>query len=283
MAAPAAVRGVTLPAGEAVPALGQGSWHLAEDPRRRPEEIAALRLGLDLGMTLIDTAEMYGAGAAEALVGEAIADRREDVFLVGKVLPYHADPQAAVRACHDSLRRLGTDRIDLYLLHWRGDVPLAETLQAFERLVRYGDIRFWGVSNFDVTDLTELTMLPRGDDLATDQVLYNLARRGIEFDLLPRCRAMGIPVMAYAPIEQGRMLRHPILRTVATAHEATPAQVALAWLLRNPDVIVIPKAGTPAHVRENHAALDLELTPHDLTVLDRAFPPPAGPRELEML
>jgi diketogulonate reductase-like aldo/keto reductase len=283
MAAPAAVRGVGLPAGESVPALGQGSWHLAEDPRRRAEEIAALRLGLDLGLTLIDTAEMYGAGAAEELVGEAIAGRRDEVFLVGKVLPYNADRPGATEACHQSLRRLGTDRIDLYLLHWRGDVPLAETLDAFERLVRAGDIRFWGVSNFDLTDLTELTTLPGGDAVETDQVLYNLTRRGIEFDLIPRCRALNIPIMAYAPIEQGRMLRHPILQTVAEAHSATPAQVALSWLLRNPDVIAIPRAGTPAHLRENHAALDLELTEHDLTVLDRAFPPPAGPRPLEVL
>jgi diketogulonate reductase-like aldo/keto reductase len=283
MAAPAAVRGVRLPGGESVPALGQGSWHLAEEPGLRPAEIAALRLGLDLGLTLIDTAEMYGAGAAEELVGEAIAGRRDEVFLVGKMLPENADRRGAVRSCHQSLRRLGTDRIDLYLLHWRGDIPLAETLAAFEMLTRAGDIRFWGISNFDVTDLTELLALPGGEEVATDQVLYNLTRRGIEYDLVPRCRDLHIPIMAYAPIEQGRMLRHPILRTVASAHHASPAQVALAWLLRQPDVIAIPRAGTPAHVRENHAALDLELTEQDLTVLDRAFPPPAAPRALEML
>ena len=272
-----------LPSGESVPVLGQGTWMMAEGNGRRADEIASLRLGLDLGLTLIDTAEMYADGASETLVGEAIAGRRDEVFLVSKVLPSNAGRAAAIRACERSLARLRTDRIDLYLLHWRGGTPLSETLAAFETLARDGKIRHWGVSNFDPDDMAELESLPGGDAVAANQVLYNLTRRGIEFDLLPRCRERGIPVMAYSPIEQGRMLRHPALAKVAARHGATPAQVGLAWVLRQDGVMAIPKAGRPEHVRENRAALDLRLTADDLAELDRAFPPPARPQPLEML
>ena len=272
-----------LPSGEAVPVLGQGTWMIAEDVRKRADEIASLRLGLDLGLTLVDTAEMYADGASETLVGEAIAGRRHDVFLVSKVLPSNAGRQATIQACERSLGRLGTDRIDLYLLHWRGGTPLAEMLDAFDTLQRSGKIRHWGVSNFDPDDMADLEALPGGGAVATNQVLYNLTRRGIEHNLLPHCRGRAIPVMAYSPIEQGRMLRHPALAKVAARHGASPAQVGLAWILRQPGVIAIPKAGRPEHVRDNRAALDLGLTADDLTALDAAFPPPRGPHPLEML
>jgi diketogulonate reductase-like aldo/keto reductase len=278
-----AVRATKLPSGEAVPVLGQGTWRMGEGLRRRADEIAALRLGLDLGMTLIDTAEMYGDGATETLVGEAIAGRRDEVFLVSKVLPGNAAASGTVAACERSLRRLGTEQIDLYLLHWRGRVPLAETLDGFAGLLRAGKIRYWGVSNFDVPDLEELRSLPGGREAATNQVLYNLTRRGIEGQLLFWCRELGLPIMAYSPIEQGRLLRNPALRSVAARHGATAAQVALAWVLRHADVIAIPRAGNPAHVEENRGALDLRLTDPDLAELERAFPPPTGPQPLEVI
>jgi diketogulonate reductase-like aldo/keto reductase len=277
------IRAAKLPEGEAVPVLGQGTWYLGEGLRPQADEIAALRLGLDLGMSLIDTAEMYGDGAAEKLVGEAIADRRDEVFLVSKVLPQNATRSGTVAACDRSLGRLRTERIDLYLLHWRGSVPLAETIDGFAALIRAGKIRHWGVSNFDVEDMRELRAVEGGAAAATDQVLYNLTRRGIEWDLLPWCRELGMPIMAYSPIEQGRLLRHPVLQEVAARHDATTAQVALAWVLRHADVIAIPKAGDPLHVQENRAALDVRLSERDLADLDRAFPPPAGPRPLEMI
>jgi diketogulonate reductase-like aldo/keto reductase len=277
------IRTVKLRSGEAVPALGQGTWRMGERAARRKDEIAALRLGLDLGMTLIDTAEMYGDGSAEEMVGEAIAGRRDDVFLVSKVLPQNATRHGTIAACEASLRRLGTDRLDLYLLHWRGHPPLAGTLEAFAKLVDAGKIRYWGVSNFDCSDMEELARLPGGGAVATNQVLYNLTRRGIEHDLLHRCVARGIPIMAYSPVEQGRVLDHPQLKAVAARHGATPAQVAIAWVLRWDGVFTIPKASTPAHVRENRAALDLRLTQEDFDELDRAFPPPQGPRPLELL
>lgn len=272
-----------LPSGAAVPVLGQGTWHMAEDPSLRNEEIAALRQGLDLGLTLVDTAEMYADGAAEELVGEAIAGRRDEVFLVSKVLPSHATRTGTIRACEHSLRRLATDRLDLYLLHWRESVPLEETVEAFSSLVRSGKIRNWGVSNFDLADMEELIEVPGGDAVQTNQVLYNLTRRGIEFDLLPLCRQRGLPIMAYSPIEQGRILKHSILQRIAEQHDATPAQVALAWVLRQPGVIAIPKASTADHVRENRAALAIHLTENDLQTLDREFPPPTKPVPLEML
>jgi diketogulonate reductase-like aldo/keto reductase len=274
-----AARTISLPSGEAIPALGQGTWHMAEDPRRRDEEVAALRLGIDLGMTLIDTAEMYADGGAEQLVGEAIKGLRNDVFLVSKVLPQHATLRGTIDACERSLTRLGVDELDLYLLHWRGAVPLEETLEAFDTLLSTGRIRNWGVSNFDVADLEELVNLADGTDVCTDQVLYNLEHRGIEFDLLPWCERSGVPVMAYSPIEQGELLRHPVLRSVAARHEATPVQAALAWVLRR-DVCAIPRATKLAHVRENRGALDIRLSAADLAELDRAFPPPTSKQPL---
>jgi diketogulonate reductase-like aldo/keto reductase len=274
---------VRLPAGESIPVMGLGTWYLGENPARRASELAALRLGIDLGLTLIDTAEMYGNGAAEVLVGEAIAGRRDEVFLVSKVLPLHASYADTIEACRKSLRRLGTERLDLYLLHWRGPVPLEQTVRAFEELVRLGMIRYWGVSNFGIRDMAELLSVPGGEAVQTDQVLFNLTRRGIEYDLLPTLQEQGIPVMAYSPIEQGRLLRHPMIIAVANRNEATPAQVALAWLMARDGVDVIPRAGTPEHVQENRAAVDLRLTEPDLRMLDDAFPPPRRPQPLEML
>jgi len=278
-----AVPTLTLPSGDKVPVLGQGTWNLADYRTRRPQEIRALRLGLDLGMTLIDTAEMYGNGASEELVGEAIDGRRNEVFLVSKVLPSNASAKGTISACERSLRRLKTDRLDLYLLHWRGHVPFEETIVAFQSLISAGKIRQWGVSNLDISDMPELVGLPGGGAVATNQVLYNLTRRGIEYDLLPWCAKQSIPVMAYSPIEQGRVLGNSTLKKVAARRKATPAQVALAWVLRNPGIIAIPKAGTPEHVQENRAALAVRLDEADLAELDKAFPAPSSPEPLEML
>jgi diketogulonate reductase-like aldo/keto reductase len=277
------MRMTTLPSGEAVAALGQGTWHMGDLPARRAAELAALRAGMDLGMTLIDTAEMYGDGAAESLVGEAIEGRRGQLFIVSKVLPHHATQRGTVAACEASLRRLATDRIDLYLLHWRGSVPLEETLAGFDDLQRAGKIRQWGVSNFDVDDMRALNAIAGGSAVAVNQVLYNLTRRGIEFDLLPQCGASGVPVMAYSPIEQGRLLRNPTLAGIASRHQATPAAVALAWVLRQPGMIAIPKASTVTHVEQNHAALKIDLNDDDLAALDRAFAPPRSKQPLEMI
>ena len=277
------MRMTILPSGEAVPALGQGTWYMGDLPARRAAEVAALRAGMDLGMTLIDTAEMYGDGAAERLVGEAIAGRRDQAFIVSKVLPHHATRRGTVAACEASLKRLATDRIDLYLLHWRGGVPLDDTLAGFADLQQAGKIRHWGVSNFDVDDMAELDALAGGGAVAANQVLYNLTRRGIEFDLLPQCGASGVPVMAYSPIEQGRLLRDPTLADVASRHQATPAAIALSWVLRQPGMIAIPKASTVAHVGQNHAALDIHLNQEDLAALDQAFAPPRSKQALEMI
>jgi diketogulonate reductase-like aldo/keto reductase len=243
----------------------------------------ALRTGLDLGMTLIDTAEMYGDGAAEKLLAEAIGDRRDEVFLVDKVMPQHATLRGTIAACEASLRRLKTDRIDLYLLHWRGSVPLEETLAAFNQLASSGKIRRWGVSNFDLDDMNELAGLRPGELPAVNQVLYNLTRRGIEYDLLPWCQARNIPIMAYSPVEQGRLLTNKALTRVADRLKATPAQVALAWVLRQAQVVAIPKAGDVEHLRENRAALELTLDTEALRVIDHAFPPPRKAASLEML
>jgi diketogulonate reductase-like aldo/keto reductase len=271
-----------LPDGTTIPALGQGTWHMGEGARSRAEEADALRLGLDLGMSLIDTAEMYAEGGAEEVVGEAIAGRRDEAFLVSKVYPHNASRRGAVAACERSLRRLRVETIDLYLLHWRGSVPLAETVEAFEALKRGGKIRHWGVSNCDVDDLDELG--PALADCATDQVLYSLEHRGIEFDLLPFCAARNMPVMAYSPVGQGgKLLRQRALHDVAARHGITPAQVAIAWTLRHPHVISIPKATDPAHVRQNAATRDIQLTAHDLGTLDTAFTPPGRKRGLAML
>jgi diketogulonate reductase-like aldo/keto reductase len=274
---------VSMPSGESVPQLGQGTWHMGENSRLRKDEVAALRLGLDLGMTLIDTAEMYGNGGAEEVVAEAIAGRRDDCFIVSKVLPENSTRARTIAACERSLKRLKTDRIDLYLLHWRGSPKLEETLAGFEVLLASGAIRLWGASNFDVEDMEELFALPGGAACASNQVLYNLRRRGIEAGLLPWCRQRKIPIMAYSPIEQGRLLRDRVLTAVAIRHRATTAQIALAWVLRQKDMMVIPKATTLEHVRENRAALDIALTAQDLAELNRAFPPPKGRRPLELL
>lgn len=274
---------VALPSGETIPTLGQGTWHFGERPARRTDEIAAIRLGLDLGMTLVDTAEMYGNGASEVLVGEAIAGRRDEVFIVGKVLPEHATRRGTGQACRASLDRLRTDYIDLYLLHWRGSIPLAETVEGFAELLSDGLIRRWGVSNFDTDDMIELTDVPRGDGVQTNQVLYNLARRGPEFELIPWLSQRGIPTMAYSPIEQGRLLTHPALDEVARGHGASATQIALAWVLHHEGVNAIPRAGTPAHVEENAAARDIGLNSEDLELLDNAFPSPTRARPLEML
>lgn len=263
--------------------LGQGTWMMGERSGNRAAEIAALRLGIELGMTLIDTAEMYAGGGAEEVVGEAIAGGRDRVFLVSKVLPSNASRAATVRACEASLRRLGTDRIDLYLLHWRGGVPLAETVDAFERLKAEGKIRHWGVSNFDADDMDELAGVPAGNAVQTNQVLYNLATRGIEFDLLPQARDAGLPVMAYSPIAQGDLGTERRLADIAGRHGATPAQVALAFVLSRPGVIAIPKATQPEHVRANRAAADLALSAADLAELDRLFAPPTGKLPLAMI
>ena len=256
---------------------------MAEDPARRDEEIAALRMGIDLGMTLIDTAEMYGDGRSETLVGEAIAGRRSEVFIVSKVYPHNASLAGTRKACINSLKRLGTDRIDLYLLHWPGSVPLAETVQAMRALQQEGKIHHWGVSNFDTKLMGKLWGLSGGDSAATNQVLYNLSRRGIEWDLLPWQRQRGLPLMAYSPIEQGALLREPRLITFAKQHGMTPSQVALAWLLAPGDVIVIPKSGNPQRLAENAAAAAITLTPAQLQELDRLFPPPAAAQPLAML
>jgi diketogulonate reductase-like aldo/keto reductase len=277
------VRSLSLPSGEKIAALGQGTWHFGERPKRWAEEVASIRLGVDLGMTVIDSAEMYGNGAAETLVGEAITGRRSEVFLVDKVLPHHASRVGTVRACEASLARLGVDYIDLYLLHWRGRIPLAETIEGFAELKQNGMIRHWGVSNFDIGDMNELLRVPGGDEVQANQILYNLARRGPEYALLPWLAQHRITPLAYSPIEQGRLLEHPALQAIALQHNATPAQIALAWVLQHDGVNAIPRAGTPLHVRQNAAARDIELTHDDLHALDRAFPPPTRPHPLEVL
>jgi diketogulonate reductase-like aldo/keto reductase len=274
---------VTLSNGESIPALGQGTWQMAEKADRRAQEIEALRLGVELGMTLVDTAEMYGEGAAEELVAEALAGERERIFLVSKVYPHNAGRQGVVEACERSLRRLKTDRLDLYLLHWRGSVPLEETVAGFEELRRSGKIRYWGVSNFDVDDMEELLGVPQGENCATNQVLYNVTRRGPEFDLIPWMAARHMPLMAYSPIEQGRLPPGGALQAIAMKHGASPFQIALAWLLNSPGIIAIPKASSVQHVRDNHGALQIRLTPEDLAAIDAEFPAPKRKRPLEMI
>ena len=274
---------VNLNTEETVPALGMGTWAMGESRALREQEIRSLQRGIELGMGLIDTAEMYGEGAAETLVGKAIAGRREQVFLVSKVYPHHASRQGTIAACERSLARLSTDRIDLYLLHWRGNVPFAETIAAFEQLQCDGKIRHWGVSNLDPADMAELHATPGGDRVATDQVLYNLTRRGIEYDLLPWCAAHDIPLMAYSPIEQARLLDEPRLQKLAAKIGRPAAQLALAWVLSRRNVIAIPKAAQCAHVDENYGALDCQLRDDVLRELDAIFPPPRRVRPLEML
>jgi diketogulonate reductase-like aldo/keto reductase len=273
---------IHFPDGTQVPALGQGTWQMAEQPAKRADELAALRAGIELGLTLIDTAEMYADGESERLVGEALRGLREQVFLVSKAYPQNASRKQLPLACEASLKRLGTDRLDLYLLHWRGRVPLAETVEAMEKLVAEGKIRRWGVSNLDTADMQEL-VAAGGKACATDQVLYNLTRRGPEYDLLPWLASHGMPVMAYSPVEQGRLVNNRQLRDIAANLGATPPQVALAWVLHHDQVLTIPKAGRVAHVQENRAAADLRLSASDLAALDAAFPRPTQRRALEML
>jgi diketogulonate reductase-like aldo/keto reductase len=274
---------ITLPDGESVPAYGQGTWHMGESRNRFADEAAAVKLGIELGITLIDTAEMYGNGVAEEIVAQAMGGNRDKLFIVSKVLPYNASQKGTIEACERSLKRLKTDRIDLYLLHWRGSHPFAETLAAFDRLQRDGKIRHHGVSNFDRGDMEEWARLDAGKSVASNQILYNLTRRGPEWEVIPWCRERNISIMAYSPIEQGRMLGHKALAEVGARHGATPAQVALAWLLRQDGMMVIPKASRQEHVRENLGALNLKLTDADLADLDRAFPPPGGRTSLGML
>jgi diketogulonate reductase-like aldo/keto reductase len=276
-------RTTALPDGEQIPTLGQGTWAMGEDRSQRAQEVRALRHGLDLGLTLIDTAEMYGEGGAEEVVGEAIAGRRDEVFLVSKVYPHNASAAGTVAACERSLKRLGTDRLDLYLLHWRGRYPLAETVAAFERLRADGKIRHWGVSNLDAGEMAELAAVPDGGRCAANQVLYNPSRRGIEWDLLPWCRERGIPVMAYSPVEQGRLPSRSVLTEIGQRHGCSPFQVALAWVMAQPGVVAIPKAARLEHVEANAAARDLVLVDEEFAAIDGSFPPPTGKRPLEML
>ncbi|MDB5551927.1 MAG: aldo/keto reductase [Rhizobium sp.] len=278
-----AIPTVTFPNGVKVPALGQGTWMMGENASEAQHEIDSLKAGIDLGMTLIDTAEMYADGGAERIVGQAIKGRREDVFLVSKVYPWNASAEGTIQACERSLERMGVDRIDLYLLHWRGEHPLADTVEAFERLRQDGKIGAWGVSNFDTSDMEELASVPDGENVATNQILYNLARRGPEFDLLPWCRSRSIPVMAYSPIEQGALARNHDLIRIAKAYQATPAQLALAFLIRQSDVIAIPKTSSVHRAKENRDAIALQVTDEDWAVLDATFPPPDSKKPLEMI
>ena len=274
-----------LPNGTPVSRLGQGAWQIGEDKSSRAAEQQALRTGLELGLNLIDTAEMYGNGRSEDLVAQVVAGQRDTVYLVSKVLPHNANRRDAIAACEESLKRLKTDYLDLYLLHWRGSVPLEETLEAFTTLRDRGSIRHYGVSNFDVDDLEEARALKGGADVATNQVLYNLEQRGVEWALLPWSRKHAIPLMAYSPLgsDSRRLRTHPVLKAMAARLGASPSRIALAWLLRQPDVVAIPKASSEAHVRDNHAALKLELSAEDLDVIDRSFPPPKRGTPLAMI
>jgi diketogulonate reductase-like aldo/keto reductase len=280
---PSPIPHVTLSSDASMPALGMGTWRMGERVRDREREIAALRLGLDLGMTLIDTAEMYADGEAERIVGEAIVGRRDEVFLVSKVYPHHGSRRGVVAACERSLARLGTDWLDLYLLHWRGDIALAETVAGFEQLREAGRIRDWGVSNFDRNDMEELLALPAGTHCAANQVLYHLDCRGIEWDLEPFCRSRGVAMMAYSPLDEGRLLHKRRLAALAKREGTTPAQLALAWLLAQRNVAVIPKAGAAAHVHDNRRALSVKLSPALRSEIDRLFPPPKRASPLKMI
>ena len=278
------MRTVRLPDGTEIPALGQGTWHMGERGNAAKTEIAALKLGIELGMTLIDTAEMYGNGGAEEVVAEAALGQRDKLFIVSKVYPQNASRTGAPQACERSLKRLRTDRIDLYLLHWKGSHPLAETVAAFEKLKAEGKIRHWGVSNFDTRDMAGLIRLTNGANRATNQVLYHADTRGIEYDLLPWTTEHNIPLMAYSPVGQGgRLLQSKALAAVAKRHNATPAQIAIAWTMRHANVISIPKASDQTHVRENAAAGDITLTQEDLAAIDAAHPPPARKQSLDIL
>lgn len=269
--------------GEKVAALGQGTWSMGDDNNNRADEIASLQKGIDLGMNLVDTAEMYGNGRSELLVGEAIKGRRENVFLVTKVLPTHASYRGTIKACEESLKRLNTDYIDLYLLHWQSLYPIEETLEAFLTLQTMGKIKRWGVSNFDVDVIQELVSLPNGSDCSTNQILYNLTRRGVEYDLLPWSESVGMPLMAYSPVEQGRLLNSEGLKKIAANHHASTAQIALAWVLHHHNVIPIPKASRVEHVKDNFKSLSIELTQEDYALLNDLFPPPHQKIPLEVI
>ena len=277
------MRTIELPNGEVVPALGLGTWHMGENRSESAREVSAIKAGIDLGMTLIDTAEMYGEGGAERVVGEAIQGQRDKVFIVSKVYPHNASARGTIKACERSLKRLGTDCIDLYLMHWRGGVPLQETVDAFERLKSDGKIRQWGVSNFDAADMEELSGVSKGGSCITNQVLYHLGERGIEWDLLPACEDSAIPIMAYSPLGQGSILRDSILQHVATKHDVSPAAIAIAWVMRHQHIIAIPKTSDVDRVQQNFLAADLILDDEDLRILDGAFPPPSGPSSLAIL
>jgi diketogulonate reductase-like aldo/keto reductase len=277
------IRTLMLPDGTQVPNLGMGTWRMGERPERRRSEIESLQLGVELGMTLVDTAEMYGEGRTEQLLSQALQGLRKEVFLVSKVYPHNASRSGVAKACEGSLRRLNTDYLDLYLLHWPGAVPIEETIRGFEDLRAAGKIRAWGVSNFDSDEMDELAGAPGGAACAVDQILYILVRRGPEFELMPKLAQSRIPVMAYSPIEQGSLPRTGALNAVARKHGVSPFQIALAWVMRRPDVIAIPKAGTIEHVRENRAAADLTLDSEDLAAIDREYPPPRRKRPLDML
>jgi len=279
----ASIPTLTLRDGEVVPRLGMGTWHMGERAANRAAEVDALRLGLDHGMNLVDTAEMYGDGGAESVVGEAIHGWRDGIFVVSKFYPHHASRRKLIAACDGSLAQLGGETIDLYLLHWRGTVALEETVATLEELVSIGKIQRWGVSNFDVADMEELVALPGGDRCAANQVLYNLAHRGPEFDLLPWCAARRIPIMAYSPLDEGRLVRHPAIASVAHRLAVDPGQVALAWVLRNDNVIAIPKASSREHVLANRAAADVHLDRAALELLDQSFPAPRRKRPLDMI
>ncbi len=274
---------IELPGGEKIPALGMGTWKMGEQAARRDEEVAALRRGVELGMRLVDTAEMYAEGGAERVVGAALSGVRDQVFLVSKVYPHNAGRRAAIAACERSLERLGTDRIDLYLLHWRGSVPLADTVAAFEQLRAQGKIRHWGVSNFDVDDMVELAALDPHARCCANQVYYSASQRGVEHDLAPWLAARSIALMAYCPLDEGKLVANARLAAIGKRHDASAAQVALAWLLARPGVVVIPKAARVAHVESNHAAAALRLGAEDLAEIDRAFPPPRGKRPLAIV
>ena len=281
------MRTLPLPGGETVPVLGLGTWYMGEDASQFDHEVSAVRYAMDRGIQLIDTAEMYGNGGAEEVVGAAIngmnAAERDDLFIVSKVLPSNAHYDNVIRACENSLNRMGTDHIDMYLLHWQGAAPFQETLDAFETLKSSGKIRHFGVSNFDSADMAEWLRCDGGKATATNQILYNLSRRGVEWDLLPNCKKIGVPVMAYSPLEQGRLQGDPVLAQIAECHGVTELQIALAWVVAQPNVMAIPKAVNPQHIDQNIAALEITLDAQDHALLDAAFPPPTGPSHLEML
>ena len=264
-----------MPSGREIPLLGQGTWRMGEKASQKKAEIDALRLGLDLGMSLIDTAEMYGEGGAEKVVAEAISGRRDEIFLVSKVYPFNASYRGVISACDRSLSRLKTNYLDLYLLHWRGSVPLSETLRGLQHLQQAGKILDYGVSNFDLDDMEEAMSLSGGNDIAANQVLYNLMRRGIEWDLLPWCKKRNIPIMAYSPVEQKAFVNHSQLKAISSRHKATTTQIALSWLLHQDNIIAIPKATNPKHIKENHAAWNIKLTEEDIIEIDRVFEPPS--------